>query len=86
MALSWNAESPFIATKNPLFSESVVVFSTQEGKSIMKHTGYILKFVVAPCVAILLFALTLLAKPEPVQLAAVEISGGMALQPPAFLK
>jgi len=52
----------------------------------MKHTGSILKFAVAACIAILLFALTLLAKPEPVQPAEVETGGGMALQPPAFLK
>ncbi len=52
----------------------------------MKHTGSILKFAVAPCIAILLFALTLLAKPEPVQPAEVQVGQGMALQPPAFLK
>jgi len=52
----------------------------------MKHTGSILKFAVAPCIAILLFALTLLAKPEPAQPAEVQAGQGMALQPPAFLK
>ena len=52
----------------------------------MKHTGSILKFAVAPCIAILLFALTLLAKPEPAQPAEVQVGQGMALQPPAFLK
>lgn len=52
----------------------------------MKHTGYILKFAVALCVAILLFALSLLAKSEQAQSTEVETGGGMALQPPAFLK
>jgi len=53
---------------------------------MMKHTKHILKFAVAPCVAILLLGLTLLAKPEQAQTAAVQSGQGMALQPPAFLK
>jgi hypothetical protein len=52
----------------------------------MKHTGYILKFALALCVAILLFALTLLAKSEKTQTAEVQSEEGMVLQSPAFLK
>lgn len=52
----------------------------------MKHSVYILKFAVALCVVILLFALTLLVKPKQVQQAEVETGLGMALQPPAFIK
>lgn len=51
----------------------------------MKHIRYILKFVVALCVAIALLTLTMSAKPE-VQPAADQTDGGMALQLPAFLK
>ena len=53
---------------------------------MMKHTQTTLKVALALCVALLLFALTLLAKPEQVQPAAVETGGGITLQPPAFLK
>ncbi|MFN8494794.1 MAG: hypothetical protein U0350_44740 [Caldilineaceae bacterium] len=52
----------------------------------MKHMSYSRKLVAALCAAIALFVLTLPAKPEPVQPAADQTGGGIALQPPAFLK
>ena len=52
----------------------------------MKSVRYTLKLVAALCAAIALLTLALPAKPEQVQPAADQADGGMALQPPAFLK
>lgn len=53
---------------------------------MMKRNLNSSKLVAALCLAVLLLILSLFTKPQEVQPAAGETGGGLALQPPAFLK
>ncbi|MCE7986618.1 MAG: hypothetical protein DYG89_36050 [Caldilinea sp. CFX5] len=53
---------------------------------MMKRNSNLLKLAAALCLSILLLALSLFIRQQEVQPAVTETSGGIALQPPAFLK